>query len=68
MNSDNTHSLTDQEIKALNERHIGGVDKWLRMFMGLASEVTKGEDNVIHMNIVYSIIVKLSKTEIVTGS
>ena len=65
MNSDNTLSLTDQDIKALNDRHIGGVDKWLRMFMGLASEVTKVENNVIHLEVVYSNKVKHSKAETV---
>jgi len=65
MNSDNTLSLTGQEIEELNDRHIGGVDKWLRMFMGLASEITKVEDNVIHLQVVYSNPVKQSKAEIV---
>jgi hypothetical protein len=65
MNSDNTLSLTNQEVKELNDRHIGGVDKWLRMFMGLASEITKVEDNVIHLQVVYSNTVKQSKAEIV---
>ena len=65
MNSDNTFSLTEQEVKQLNDRHIGGVDKWLRMFMGLASEVNKVENNVIHLEVVYSNKVKHSKAEIV---
>ncbi|GEM_PF-1255925 len=61
----NAFSLSKSEIKQLNDRHIGGVDKWLRMFMGLASEVTKVEDNVIHLQAVYSNPVKQSKAEIV---
>jgi hypothetical protein len=65
MNSENTLSLTDQEVKELNDRHIGGVDKWLRIFMGLASEVTKVEHNTIYLQAVYSNKVKRSKAEIV---
>jgi len=65
MNSDNTLSLTDQEIIQLNDHHISGVDKWLRMFMGLASEITKIEDDVIHLQVIYSNTVKQSKAEIV---
>ena len=61
----NAFSLSKSEIKQLNNRHIGGVDKWLRMFMGLASEVTKVDDNVIHLEVVYSNKVKRSKAEIV---
>lgn len=58
-------SLSESEIKQLNNRHIGGVDKWLRMFMGVASEVTKVEDNVIHLEVTYSNKVKQSKAETV---
>jgi hypothetical protein len=61
----NTFSLYKSEIKQLNDRHIGGVDKLLRMFMGLASEVTKVENNAIYLRVVYSNKVKRSKAEIV---
>jgi len=61
----NELNLSQSEIKQLNDRHIGGVDKWFRMFMGLASEITKVEDNVIHLQVVYSNKVKRSKAEIV---
>ena len=61
----NAFSLSESEIKQLNERHIGGVDKWLRMFMGLASEVTRVENGTIYLQAVYSNKVKRSKAEIV---
>jgi hypothetical protein len=64
-NQSNAFSLSESEIKQLNDRHIGGVDKWLRMFMGLASEVTKVASNVIHLEVVYSNKVKRSKAETV---
>lgn len=61
----NAFSLSQSQIEELNNRHIGGVDKWLRMFMGVASEVTRMEDNVIHLEVTYSNKVKQSKAETV---
>jgi len=61
----NAFSLSKSEIKQLNDRHISGVDKWLRMFMGLASEVTKVEHDTIYLQAVYSNKVRRSKAEIV---
>ena len=65
MDSDNVLNLSEQEIEQLNERHIGGVDKWLRMFMGIASEITGVANNVIYLQVVYSKKIELSKAETV---
>lgn len=61
----NALSLSEAEIEQLNQRHIGGVDKWLRMFMGIASEITSVENNVIHLQVLYSNPLKHSKAETV---
>lgn len=62
-----THTLTlsEQELEQLNRRHIGGTDKWLRMFMGIASKITRVEDGTIYLQVVYSNKVEKSKARTV---
>ena len=44
-------TLSENEIKKINEEHIWGVDKWNRMCAGLASCLKKYEDDIIYIEI-----------------
>ncbi len=46
-----TGRLSKAEVNKISDRYIRGVDKWRRMFQGLASNLEKYENNIIYITI-----------------
>lgn len=47
----NLATLSAVEISNVNSRHIRGMDKWNRMFLGWSSDLEKYEDGIIHIKV-----------------
>lgn len=51
MEKQNTGFLSDSEIKEISSRYIRGCDKWYRMYAGIASDLERYENGIIHLRI-----------------
>ena len=59
----NNQNLTEFEVKKISERYVCSVDKWNRMYAGIASNLTRYEDDIIHIKVENTEKVKPSSFE-----
>lgn len=59
----NTDTLSEAEINEIHASYVSGVDKWQRIYCGLASSLKKYEDGIIYIRIENTEKVRLSNFE-----
>ena len=59
--------LSRTEINKINESHIRGVDKWNRMHAGLATNLERYDNDIVHIKAENTEKVKLSNFETTEG-
>src|ERR1035437_341588 len=49
--NDNTQTFSESKVKEISSRYIRGVDKWRRMYAGMASNLERYENGIIYLKI-----------------
>lgn len=47
----NTQTLPESKVKEISLRYISGVDKWRRMYAGMASSLERYENGIIYLKV-----------------
>lgn len=51
MEKQNRNSLSESEVQSISSRYVSGVDKFHRMFGGIASNLERYENDIIYLRI-----------------